>query len=155
MNIVFTNRLSIDDYNKLRESVGWGVCETDRVTMALTRSDYIIVAESDGETVGAARVMHDGLQALIMDVMVLPEYQGRGVGKALMEHVMEYLDEISRHDGIFVNLMSAVGREGFYEQFGFTRRPGENRGPGMTLWFAPQRDARCASPAKSTAPNRP
>jgi len=80
--------------------------------------------------------MHDGLQALVMDVIVLPEYQGRGIGKELMKRVMEYLDNLSRDGGIFVNLMSAQGREGFYEQFGFERRPNDKRGPGMTLWIS-------------------
>ena len=48
---------------------------------------------------------------------------------------MEYLNEISRDGGIFVNLMSAVEREGFYEKFGFECRPNDKRGPGMTLWL--------------------
>ena len=136
MTIAFSDEISVDDYNRLREAVGWGACNTEKVATALVRSDYIVAARADGKTVGAARVMHDGLQALVMDVMVLPEYQGRGIGKALMEHVMEYLNAIAHDDGIFVNLMSAVGKDGFYEQFGFTRRPTESRGPGMTQWIA-------------------
>ena len=56
-----------------------------------------------------------------MDVIVLPEYQGRGIGKELMKHVTEYIDSLSRDGGVFVNLMSAQGREGFYERFGFER----------------------------------
>ena len=83
-----------------------------------------------------ARVVQDGLQALIMDVVVLPEYQGQGIGKTLMVHVMEYLETASQGGGLFVNLMSAVDRVGFYEQFGFERRPNEKRRPGMTKWIS-------------------
>jgi GNAT superfamily N-acetyltransferase len=136
MSVAFTNQISVDDYNSLHIAVGWGACKPDRVSMALERSDFITVAQMDSLTIGMARIVHDGLQALVMDVIVLPEYQGRGIGKELMIHVMEYLDELSREGGIFVNLLSAQGRESFYEQFGFERRPNEKRGPGMTQWIS-------------------
>ena len=103
--------------------------------MAIERSDFLVSAQTDNKTIGMVRVIQDGLQALVMDVIVLPEYQGRGIGKELMKYVMEYLDNLSRSGGIFVNLMSAQGREGFYEKFGFERRPNEKRGPGMTKWI--------------------
>ena len=75
-----------------------------------------------------------------MDVMVLPEHQGRGIGRAMMTHVMQYLSERSRDGGIFANLMCALGRESFYEQFGFERRPYETRGSGMTQWMEYKED---------------
>ena len=135
MNVVYTKTLSVKDYNMLREAVGWGSYNPDKVRMALDRSDFVIAAQINEKTIGMARVIQDGLQALIMDVIVLPEYQGQGIGKTMMERVMEYLNDISHGGGIFVNLMSAIDRDGFYGQFGFERRPNEKRGPGMTLWL--------------------
>jgi len=67
-----------------------------------------------------------------MDVMVLPEYQGEGIGGHMMKCVMEYLNAAAQGGGLFVNLMSALGKDGFYTKFGFERRPNETRGPGMT-----------------------
>ena len=135
MNITYKNTIAFEDYNNLVQAVGWDTRNPDRVRMALERSDFLISAQMDDKTIGMARAIHDGLQALVMDVIVLPEYQGRGIGKELMKYVMEYLENLSRDGGIFVNLMSAQGREGFYEQFGFERRPNEKRGPGMTKWI--------------------
>ena len=136
MNITYKNTVAFEDYNVLVEAVGWGTRNPEQVRMALKRSDFLISAQMDNKTIGMARVIQDGLQALVMDVIVLPEYQGRGIGKKLMKYVMDYLDDLSRSGGIFVNLMSAQGREGFYEQFGFERRPNEKRGPGMTKWIS-------------------
>ena len=136
MNITYKNTVAFEDYNVLVEAVGWGTRNPEQVRMALKRSDFLISAQMDNKTIGMARVIKDGLQALVMDVIVLPEYQGCGIGKELMKYVMEYLDDLSRSGGIFVNLMSAQGREGFYEKFGFVRRPNENRGPGMTKWIS-------------------
>ena len=135
MNVTYTNILSVEDYNMLHEAVGWGSCNPDRVRNALARTDFLVVAQIDGNPIGMSRVIQDGLQALVMDVIVIPEYQGQGIGKTMMGRVMEYLNELSRGSGILVNLISAIGRAGFYEQFGFIQRPYENRGPGMTLWL--------------------
>ena len=133
--VKYTNTLTVEDYNMLRDAVGWGSCNPEKVRMALDRSDFLISAKINGKTIGMARVIQDGLQALVMDVIVLPEYQGQRIGKTMMKRVMEYLNEISRGGGIFINLMSAIDRDGFYGQFGFERRPNEKRGPGMTLWL--------------------
>ena len=135
MEIAFTDKITVEDYNMLREAVGWGSCKPERVSMALERSDFLTVAVVNGKRIGMARVVQDGLQALVMDVMVLPDYQGHGIGKALMERTMEYLKTLAADGGIFINLMSAVGKESFYERFGFIGRPNETRGPGMTQWL--------------------
>ena len=132
MDITYTDTITVEDYNMLREAVHWGSCKPDRVLMALSRSDFITVAQLNGQTIGMARAIQDGLQALIMDVIVLPGYQGNGIGKSMMSQIMAYLGELSKGEALFVNLMSALGKEGFYEKFGFERRPNENRGSGMT-----------------------
>jgi len=132
----YTNYITVEDYNILFEAVGWGRCIPARVQMALDRSDYLIAAQIEGRAVGMARVTHDGLQALIKDVMVLPDYQGQGIGKTMMKGVMAFLEDLSSDGGILVNLMSARGKDSFYEQFGFKSGPNEKRGPGMTKWIS-------------------
>ena len=135
MNIIYVYTITVEEYNTLIEAVGWGTRHPERVRLAIERSDFFIAAQIGNQTIGMARVVQDGLQALVMDVVVLPEYQGKGIGKTLMVHVMEYLETASQGGGLFVNLMSAVDRVGFYEQFGFERRPNDKRGPGMTKWI--------------------
>ena len=95
----------------------------------------IIVAVKDGdETVGMARVVSDGGYVyFIADVLVLPEYQRKGIGKSMMEMIMEYLNSKLKEGYCFqVDLLAAKGRERFYEEFGFIKRPNENYGCGMT-----------------------
>ncbi len=135
--IAYTDRISVEDYNMLHEAVGWGTCKPERIHMALERSDFITVAvaQADGKTVGMARVMHDGLQALVMDVIVQPAFQGQGIGKTMMTKVMAYLHTLSVTGGIKVSLISAKDRVSFYEQFGFIERPTATAGPGMTQWI--------------------
>lgn len=65
--------------------------------------------------IGAGRVLGDGLDcAYICDVVVLPQYQGRGVGRAVMRRLMELS---AGHNKII--LYANPGKEGFYRKLGF------------------------------------
>jgi len=132
MNITYTNTLTAETYNALRTAVGWQPCEFGRARTALARSDYLIAAQLEKQVVGMARVVHDGTVALITDVIVLPEYQGRDIGKTLMEKVMAYLEALAQGGEIKAHLMSLAGIEPFYEKFGFFVRPQGRYGHGMT-----------------------
>jgi GNAT superfamily N-acetyltransferase len=142
MTITYSNIITVEDYNRLLQAVGWGTRNPEKIQMAIARSDFIVGAQFNGQTIGMARVMQDGLQALVMDVIVLPEYHGKRIGKTMMTKVMEYLNEISRNGGIKVNLISAFDRISFYEQFGFVHRTAENRGAGMSLWLENKEDTK-------------
>ena len=136
-NITYSNELSVEDYCILRKSVGWADVSPTIVSQALNKSDYIISASVGSVKVGMARVMSDGTQALVMDVIVHPDYQGNGIGNFMMNGIMEYLHN-SLHDGqhLLVNLNSTKGRESFYIQYGFEIRPSENFGTGMAQWVS-------------------
>ena len=63
-----------------------------------------------------------------------PAHQGRGIGGRLMERVMAYLRAHAVR-GAVVGLMAAAGKEGFYERYGFTRRPTDRLEAGMTVFW--------------------
>lgn len=91
--------------------------------------DYsVYVALCDGRIVGTfALLVMDNLahlgasSAIIEDVAVEPDWQGRGVGKAMMRHALE----LCRDKGCYKAVLSAdLVRErahAFYESLGFTR----------------------------------
>ena len=61
--------------------------------------------------------------AHLMDVFVLSEYRGRGVGKELMRAVMSHPDL----QGLRKFTLHTADAHSLYEQFGFHRVEGENR----------------------------
>ena len=136
MNIEYNNNLSVDDYCMLRKSVGWSDISPNIVKQAIKKSDFIITAELNSSKVGMGRIITDGTQAFIVDVIVHPDYQGYGVGKSLMSKIMDYIkDSLQEEQKILVNLTATKGREDFYVKFGFEVRPTEKLGKGMAQWI--------------------
>ena len=126
-----------EEYLSLRRSVGWGLPDLRAVGPSLRNSHYCVCARERGRIVGMARIIGDGgMVYYIQDVIVEPSYQGRGIGKRLMDRIMEY---IRRHavEHTIVGLMAARGKEEFYERYGFMRRPNEKFGAGMTIFWDP------------------
>ena len=137
MNIIYTNTISVEEYNALRLSAGWAAIEPEQAQAGLAGSAFVTVAKDGDKTVGVGRLVWDGgYSALIKDVLVLPEYQGMGIGTAMMEQILSFLKANMKPGwGVSLDLMAAIGKEGFYEKFGFISRPRENRGAGMDMWI--------------------
>ncbi len=137
MEIQYTNHISVEEYGEVRHSVGWQEIPARQTERGLKNSLFITCARDGEKAVGLLRVLGDGgYTAVIADVMVRPEYQGRGIGKQLVQNAIKYIKgSLEPGDKILVYLMAAKGRETFYKQFGFLERPNEDYGAGMTQWF--------------------
>ena len=83
----------------------------------LFAGSYAVGFAYDGDRlVGAARAISDGVRSsAVYDVVVLPEYQGQGVGRRIME------DLLARLPGRSVMLVSVPAQCAFYEKLGFRR----------------------------------
>jgi ribosomal protein S18 acetylase RimI-like enzyme len=122
----------VEDYQRLRRSVGWGEIADEVAAAGLERSlvSFCLV-DADDAVLGVGRVVGDGnVYFYVQDVIVEAGVRGRGHGRALMDAVMAYLREHAS-PGAFVGLMAASGAAAFYETFGFERR-GSDR-PGMWI----------------------
>ena len=132
----YTNVLSAEEYCELRAAVQWQPIAKDQAQSGLDHSDYIVACRNADGIVGCARIFWDkGYIAYLADVMVKPEYQGQGIGKQLVESCISYIQGQLK-DGwrIKIVIVSAKGKEGFYEKFGFQIRPNANDGAGMQMW---------------------
>jgi len=82
-----------------------------------TNSRYRLFVYDGANLVAAGRALSDGADcSYICDVAVLPEYQGKGLGKDI---VTKLVDLSSGHKKII--LYSVPGKEGFYRKLGFMR----------------------------------
>ena len=70
-----------------------------------------------------------------MDVIVLPEYQGNGYGKAMIQALLDYLKQnLMDDEELMIQLLSAPGKKDFYSKFGFKVKK-EIVEDGMYMWL--------------------
>jgi aralkylamine N-acetyltransferase len=105
----------------LYKAGGWWSEEPDarqRIPALITGSFCFMVARlQDGRIAGMARLLSDGVSdAYIQDVVVLPEWRGRGIGRELVRRLVEHC----RSNGIgWIGLIAEPGTRHFYEDLGF------------------------------------
>jgi ribosomal protein S18 acetylase RimI-like enzyme len=76
----------------------------------------------NNKVIGCGRVIGDGgFYYYIQYVIVLPEFQKRGLGKLIMDSIMKFFNEIVQPN-TFIGLMAAKGQSKVYKQFGFNER---------------------------------
>lgn len=85
--------------------------------ISFSNSRYKCFVFDDGKMVGVGRVLADGIDcAYICDVAVHPSRQGSGIGRAI---VQKLIDLSSGHRKII--LYANPGKENFYYKLGFRR----------------------------------
>ena len=80
------------------------------------------VAEEDGKIIGAVMAGHHGSRRLIYHTPLRSEYQGRGIGKNLVERAMDALEQEGIHKTALVVFKRNVSGNGFWEKIGFESR---------------------------------
>lgn len=126
------NTLQYDDYNRLRESVSWKNFSEKQARRALNMSQYSVSAIYNDKVIGMGRLIGDGIYYTIVDIVVDPNYQGKGVGGTLINMIIKYVeDNMSTGERVSIQLISEKGKEAFYEKMGFKKIPHENCGSGM------------------------
>lgn len=86
--------LTAELYVSVRDAVGFYHYDREDARMALDGGLYSVVAYVDGQVAGIGRVVGDGRIAFfIKDLVVLPQYQGDGVGTAVLRALITRIRE--------------------------------------------------------------
>lgn len=126
------NMLCYKDYCRLRKSVGWLSYSEEQVREFLKRNLYTVVAIDKNCAIAMGRLIGDGMYHMIVDVVVRPEYQKRGIGTHIVKMLAGYVeDRVPTGGRASIFLAAENGKEGFYERMGFKRIPHEYCGSGM------------------------
>jgi GNAT superfamily N-acetyltransferase len=119
-------------YLALFETTGWNAmyrCTAAELEDSLRESWHVISAYQDTKLIGAGRLVSDGvLYAVVFDMIVTPEWQGRGVGSEILSRLMDRCNAAGIRD---ILLFAAQGTEGFYRRRGFV--PRSQNAPGMIM----------------------
>lgn len=107
------------DYELVRQflaEVGWQhrVSGAEQFRRMMEKTDRTVVAWDDSRIVGFARALCDGVSnGYISMVAVAPDRRGRGIGRSLVEYLID--DDLN----ITWVLRAGRGSGGFWEKMGF------------------------------------
>ena len=119
MNIkIQTNCLNINWYEvrNILKTVGMSYVDSDIHKKSFENSYTVVFVFDNENLIGFGRAISDGVrQSAIYDVATLPEYQGKGIGRLIIETIIKNTPTCN-----FI-LYASPGKEGFYESLGFRK----------------------------------
>ncbi len=110
--------LAIDQVLALYRANAWSsASKPERLMAALAGSDSVVTAWQGARLIGLGNAISDGhLVAYYPHLLVLPEYQGHGVGSEILCRLLAHYEGLHQH--VLVADGAAVG---FYRGLGFVR----------------------------------
>ena len=123
MKIIRNEKINYKELNELLGTIGWKLDSISKLEKSIKLSwSWITARDEDNKLVGFVQVLSDGIKhAYILRMLVHKDHQGNGIGKKIMDELMEMLKE----ENLNPVLITKPKEEGFYEKFGFGR---ENNG---------------------------
>jgi len=110
---------SPEDYLRLRIMAGLTPKTAEGAAAGLPNTVFAVVVRKASKVVGMGRVIGDGrLFFQVVDIAVLPEHQGQGLGKAIVGALVDHL-RATAPKGAYVSLMADGEAHRLYAQYGF------------------------------------
>ena len=117
--------ISLNQLNNLYLSVGWSSRSLNELRRAMNNSsNYVAVWQNEQnkpQLIGFARAVSDGVyQATLLDIVVHPDFQGQGIGKAVVKTITKQLKNAGVND---ITLYASPHMADFYHKLGFVAQP--------------------------------
>lgn len=110
---------SVADFRRLREAAGMEPRSQEAAERGLKNTLFGVSVLYEGQVVGMGRVVGDGGCVFqVVDVVVLPEHQRRGLGRRIMEVLMDYIHR-EAPPSAYVCLIADGPARHLYAAFGF------------------------------------
>lgn len=112
------NTVNWERISELFQLVGWGKRNPAEIAAAFHKSSVVCIVKVQKEIVGFGRTVDDGrYYALLVDVVIHPDYQNQGLGKSIVNNLKDALQGYE-----FITLTAAPGKEGFYQKIGWEKQ---------------------------------
>ncbi len=117
MNLRFQNNLENINWElipSLLREVGMAYVDSEIHKISFENSYAVCFVYDDDKLIGFGRSILDGVRhAAIYDVAIDPAYQAKGIGKQILQKIMDATP------GCTYFLYAAIGKENFYKKLGF------------------------------------
>ncbi len=114
-------KLDLVNWKKISELfrlVNWGERELKEIEKSFRKSSVTCFVKDENEIIGFGRTVDDGkYYALLVDIVIHPNYQSKGIGKSIVNELRNRLDGYD-----FITLTAAPNKEGFYQKLGWKKQ---------------------------------
>ena len=121
MKIRYTDNLDVVDWQQVSRivgAVGWGVRAPEDLAHAFKKSSFYRFAYFDNQLICIGRSVDDGVYyGWIVDLAIMPEYQGKGIGSYILKELEKDLKPF-----ITTMLTAAHEKGAFYEKRGWVKQ---------------------------------
>jgi ribosomal protein S18 acetylase RimI-like enzyme len=109
---------SVEQYLMLRREAGLSAMSAEGAEIGLPHSSFAVTLYEEGLLIGMGRVIGDGgCFFQVTDIAVMPNRQGRGLGKIIMREIKAFLDTVP--DKAYISLIADGEASKLYTQYGF------------------------------------
>ena len=111
---------TVEGYRHLRINSGLSAKALEAAQIALSNTWFGVHIVYEGKPVGMGRIIGDGgCFFQVVDIAVLPQHQGQGLGKRIMAALMRYFEDHAP-ESAYISLIADGKAKDLYAQFGFT-----------------------------------
>jgi GNAT superfamily N-acetyltransferase len=113
--------LNTEQIDFLMDSVGWVNHKgEEKWREILSKSSFVYSVYDGKKMVGFGRILEDGAMCMFYDIVVHQDYQGKGIGKMIMNNLLDFVKD---KNYISVSLFAWPKNKDFllpfYKKFGF------------------------------------
>ncbi|WP_026391664.1 GNAT family N-acetyltransferase [Haploplasma modicum] len=127
--------VNVLDFIEVRNTTNFIKYTKEEHEESLNNSLFVVALYVGKKPIAVGRLVGDNITTFfIKDVIVIPEYKSNGAGKIIMEELLKYIS-LNAANHAYIGLMASLNSEGFYEKFGFKKRPNDEMGSGMIKFY--------------------
>lgn len=106
-------------YMEMRIACGLSAKTFEASQIGLKNSIHSIIVKVEEDIIGMGRIIGDGgCFCQIVDICVLPEYQKKGIGKMIINNLMDFIYQ-QLPSSCYISLIADGDASFLYEKFGF------------------------------------
>lgn len=135
MSYIVKKDIKVDDFINIRNNLEWKSLPYDLINRAINGSMINISVYDNDKCVGVGRIVGDNvLKGMLTDIMVLKEYQNKGIGKLIVTSLINELSSQIKDGECFqLEASPTANNREFYIKCGLKYKP-ENQ-DGVYLWI--------------------
>lgn len=135
MNFIVKKEIEPTDFINIRKNLSWNDLPHNLVKRAIDNSMINISVFDKNKCIGVGRIVGDRvLKGMLTDIMVIKDYQNKGVGKIIVTSLINELEKTVKVGESFqLEASPTANNREFYIKCGLKYKP-ENQ-DGVYLWI--------------------